>query len=51
MEGFNIAVVGTTEIVGQEIIKVLEQRKFPVASIRLLATEYSSGCRSWSSGH
>jgi aspartate-semialdehyde dehydrogenase len=45
MEGFNIAVVGTTEIVGQEIIKVLEQRKFPVASIRLLATEYSSGMK------
>ena len=42
MEGFNIAVVGATEIVGQEIIKVLEQRKFPVASIRLLTTEYSS---------
>lgn len=42
MEGFNIALVGVTEIVGQEIIKVLEQRRFPVASIRLLATEYSS---------
>jgi len=45
MEGFNIAVVGATEIVGQEIIKVLEQRKFPVASIRLLAPEYSSGVK------
>jgi len=45
MEGFNIAVVGATEIVGQEIVKVLEQRKFPVASIRLLAPEYSSGVR------
>ncbi|TET42438.1 MAG: aspartate-semialdehyde dehydrogenase [Dehalococcoidia bacterium] len=45
MEGFNIAVVGATEIVGQEIIKVLEQRKFPVASIRLLAPEYSSGMK------
>jgi aspartate-semialdehyde dehydrogenase len=45
MEGFNIAVVGATDIVGQEIIKVLEQRKFPVASIRLLATEYSSGMK------
>ncbi|HEU65110.1 MAG TPA: aspartate-semialdehyde dehydrogenase, partial [Chloroflexi bacterium] len=43
MEGFNVAVVGTTEIVGQEIVKVLEQRKFPVASIQLLASEHSSG--------
>jgi aspartate-semialdehyde dehydrogenase len=45
MEGFNVVVVGATDIVGQEIIKVLEQRKFPVASIRLLATEYSSGMK------
>jgi len=45
MEGFNVAIVGVTEIVGQEIIKVLEQRKFPVASIRLLAPEYSSGVK------
>jgi len=45
MEGFNVAIVGATEIVGQEIIKVLEQRKFPVASIRLLASEYSSGVK------
>ena len=45
MEGFNIAVVGATEIVGQEIIKLLEQRKFPVASIRLLSPEYSSGVK------
>jgi len=45
MEGFNVAVVGATDIVGQEIVKVLEERKFPVASIRLLATEYSSGMK------
>ena len=45
MEGFNIAIVGATEIVGQEIIKILEQRKFPVASIQLLASEYSSGVK------
>ena len=45
MEGFNIAVVGATDIVGQEIIKILEQRKFPVASIRLLATDHSSAMK------
>ena len=45
MEGFNVAVVGATDIVGQEIIKVLEQRKFPVASIQLLSPEYSSGVK------
>jgi aspartate-semialdehyde dehydrogenase len=45
MEGFNVAIVGATEIVGQEIIKVLEQRKFPVASIQLLSPEHSSGAK------
>ena len=45
MEGFNVAVVGATDIVGQEIAKVLEQRKFPVASIQLLSPGHSSGLR------
>jgi aspartate-semialdehyde dehydrogenase len=45
MEGFNVAVVGATDIVGQEIIKILEQRKFPVASIQLLSAEHSSGMK------
>jgi len=42
MEGFNVAIIGADDIVGQEIIKILEQRKFPVGSIRLLLTENSS---------
>ncbi len=45
MEGFNIAIVGAAGIVGQEFIKVLEQRNFPVASIQLLAAEHSSGAK------
>jgi aspartate-semialdehyde dehydrogenase len=45
MEGFNVAVVGATDIVGQEIIKILEQRRFPVASIQLLSAEHSSGMK------
>ncbi len=43
METFNVAIVGATGLVGQEFVKVLEQRNFPVASIRLLASERSSG--------
>ncbi len=43
MQGFSVAVVGATDIVGQEIVKVLEQRKFPVASIQLLSPEHSPG--------
>jgi len=42
MAGFDVAIVNATDIVGQEIIKVLEQRKFPVASIQLLVPEHSS---------
>lgn len=42
MEGLDIAIVGANDIVGQEIIKILEQRKFPVASICLLVPEHSS---------
>lgn len=45
MEGFNVAVVGATDIVGQEIIKILEQREFPVASIQLLSPQHPSGAR------
>ena len=43
MEGFNVAIVGATGLVGQEFIKILEQRDFPIASMRLLASERSSG--------
>jgi aspartate-semialdehyde dehydrogenase len=45
MEGFNIAVVGATDIVGQEFVKVLEQRKFPAASIQLLSSDHSSNVK------
>ena len=45
MKGFNVAIVGATELLGQEFIKVLEQRSFPVASIQLLASEHFSGTK------
>ncbi len=40
---YNIAVVGATGAVGQEILRVLERRKFPVGECRLLASERSVG--------
>ena len=43
MEGYRVAIVGATGLVGQEFIKVLEQRSFPMTSIRLLASERSVG--------
>jgi aspartate-semialdehyde dehydrogenase len=39
MDGFKVAIVGATSLAGQEIIRVLEQRNFPVSSLHL----YSSG--------
>ena len=43
MKEFNLAIVGATGLVGQEFIKILEERDFPVGSMRLLASEHSSG--------
>ncbi len=43
MNGYRVAIVGATGLVGQEFVKVLEQRSFPVDSIRLLASDRSAG--------
>jgi len=40
---FNIAVVGATGNVGREILQILEQRKFPIDNIYLLASPRSKG--------
>jgi len=39
----NVAVVGATGAVGSEILKILDERKFPVGELRLLASERSLG--------
>ncbi|MFC2072130.1 aspartate-semialdehyde dehydrogenase [Chloroflexota bacterium] len=43
MKEYRVAVVGATGFVGQEFIKVLVQRNFPMESISLLASDRSSG--------
>jgi len=43
MKGYRVAIVGATGLVGQEFIKVLEQRNFPMDSISLLASDRSAG--------
>ncbi len=42
-ENYNVAVVGATGAVGQEMIKILGERNFPVAGLKLLASERSHG--------
>jgi len=41
MKGFRVAIVGATGLVGQELIKVLEQRQFPVDSVSLFGADHS----------
>ena len=43
MKEFNVAVVGATGAVGEEMIAVLERRKFPVKRLTLLASGRSAG--------
>src|SRR5512141_1215329 len=45
MKSCNVAVVGATGLVGRKMIQVLEERRFPVASLRLLASAKSAGTR------
>src|SRR3989338_5114897 len=40
---YNIAVVGAKGAVGSEMIKILEERKFPVAELRLFGSARSKG--------
>ena len=43
MKSYNVAIVGATGMVGQEFIKVLQQRRFRIQGIRLLASDRSVG--------
>ena len=43
MNSYRIAVVGATGAVGQEILRTLERRKFPVSQLKPLASTRSAG--------
>ncbi len=40
---YNVAIVGATGAVGEQMREVLEEREFPVGELRLLASERSAG--------
>ncbi len=44
-KSYNVAVAGATGAVGEVMLRILEERKFPVKNIRLLASERSVGKR------
>ena len=43
MKSYHVAVVGATGAVGNEMIRILEERQFPVKKLTLLASERSVG--------
>jgi len=43
MKTYNVAIVGATGVVGRTFIQILEERDFPVAGLRLLASQKSVG--------
>ena len=43
MKNYHVAVVGATGAVGNEMMKVLEERNFPIDKLTLLASERSQG--------
>ena len=45
MRNLRVAILGATGLVGQAFIDILIERHFPIASIRLLASEFSAGKR------
>jgi len=44
-KGYNVAVVGATGIVGEEFLRILAKRPFPLRSLKLLASHRSAGKR------
>ena len=43
MKKYNVGILGATGAVGQEMMKILAERDFPVAELRLLASKNSAG--------
>ncbi len=43
MKKWNIAILGATGAVGQQMLKVLDERKFPIGEIKALASASSAG--------
>ena len=43
MPGYRVAILGATGMVGREFVKILQQRRFPVSELTLLASDRSAG--------
>ena len=45
MKKYNVAILGATGAVGSEFLKLIEERNFPFAELRLLASSRSAGTK------
>ncbi|WP_400247297.1 aspartate-semialdehyde dehydrogenase [Niallia sp. JL1B1071] len=45
LKGYNVAVVGATGAVGQQMMKTLESRDFPISTLTLLSSKRSAGTK------
>lgn len=43
MKKYNVAILGATGAVGQEFLNLIEERKFPFANLKMLASKRSAG--------
>ena len=43
MKKYNVAILGATGAVGQEFLNLIEERNFPFAELKLLASKRSAG--------
>ena len=43
MKKYNVGILGATGAVGMEMLRILEERNFPINELRLLASERSLG--------
>ncbi|MFN8672108.1 MAG: aspartate-semialdehyde dehydrogenase [Candidatus Sericytochromatia bacterium] len=45
MKKYNVAILGATGMVGHELLKILDQRNFPIEKLKLTASERTSGSK------
>jgi len=45
MKKYNVAILGATGAVGEEFLKLIEERDFPFADLKLLASKRSAGTK------
>ncbi|WP_026906172.1 aspartate-semialdehyde dehydrogenase [Paucisalibacillus globulus] len=44
-KSYNVAIVGATGAVGQKIVKILEEKQFPIQHLKLLSSKRSAGTK------